>query len=205
MKKLYLITTTLFSGLIYSQCTIVGNSTINITETETYQIENDNAQCTDCHLWVTIGGNAQLEGDFRKNSIRLKPTAPGRTVLSLAILTSQGLSQCSKNIDIVDGNQTSPIAQAERNINCDIAINSFREVKYSENIVTFFPSDINNEYKYTWTVSYSTGEQKTSTEKIPQFPYMKENEITSVKVKIVSSKCMKDLGKSYDNNYWKFF
>ena len=90
-------------------------------------------------------------------------------------------------------------------IDCDITVNSFRDVKYAEGIVTFFPSEIQNNYGYTWTVIYATGEQKTSTEKIPQFPYTKENSITTVKVKILSNKCMKDLSKTYDSTFWKFF
>ena len=207
MKKIISFVT-VFSmvTITMAQCVISGKSTINSDEAATYTIESDNAQCTDCHLWVTVGGNSQIEGDFRKNTVKLKPLSGGRTVLSLSVLSSQGFSQCTKNIDIVDRNSSSQITGNQpQNVDCDINVSSFKEVKYAEGIVSYFPSNTENSYKYTWTAIYANGEQKTSTEKIPQFPYTKESSITTVKLKIVSSQCMKDLSKSYDSSYWKFF
>lgn len=206
MKKTILSTFLLISVGMYSQCDINGKSSINIIETETYTLNNDNAQCTDCHLWVTIGGNSQLEGDTRKNSVKLKPVSGGRTVLSLSVLTAQGISQCSKNIDVVNNVGKSLSDNAEQKpTDCDINFSGFQEIKYSQAVVSFFPANIQNDYKYTWVVNYANGDQKTSTEKVSQFPLVKENIITSVKLKIISQKCMKDLSKTYDNNFWKFF
>ncbi len=205
MKKTITLFALLIAAFSMAQCIIIGKTSISIEENPMYSIENDNAQCTDCHLWVTVGGNSQLDGDFRKNTIKLKPTAGGRTVLSLSILTPQGLSQCSKNIDITDKTSNISTSSNQQKVDCDISVNSFREVKYAEGIVSFFPSNTQNNYGYTWTVIYANGEQKTSTEKIPQFPYTKEGSITTVKLKVLSTQCMKDLAKTYDNTYWKFF
>ena len=203
MKKFIIAATVMLSSAAFAQCNINGKSTIKVNETETYVLENDDAQCTDCHLWVAIGGNSELEGDTKKGSVKLKSTSGGRTVISLSVLTPKGLSQCSKNIDIITDNTT--ILNTQKNIDCDININGFKEVKYSEGIVTFFPSSTQNEYKYNWTAIYKNGEQKTSLEKIPQFNYSKQNGIITMKVRIVSSKCMKDMSKTYDDTYWKFF
>ena len=208
MKKILLLAGLTFAFSMEAQCNISGNSSVKVNEISTYTLDNDNAQCSDCHLWVTVGGNSQIDGEFRKNSVKIKPNSGGRTVLSLSVLTSQGLSQCSKNIDIIDGT-TSSVSNLQNSIqtaqDCDIALESFKEVKYADGVVTFFPSNTNNDYKYSWTAVYADGKQAESSEKIPQFPYTKEGSITTVKVKIVSAKCIKSLSKSYDSTYWKFF
>ncbi|MDO5616192.1 MAG: hypothetical protein Q4G16_08380 [Cruoricaptor ignavus] len=205
IKKIILGFGIFASFLLSAQCNITGKSTIGINDVETYTLQNDNAQCTDCHLWVTIGGNSQLEGDFRKSSVKLKPTSAGRTVLSLSVLTGQGLAQCSKNIDIVDSNSAVGNVQQKTNDDCDINVNNFKEVKYSDGIVAFIPSSTNNNFRYTWTVTFANGEQKESEEKVPQFPYNQGNGIVSVKMKIVSGVCLKNFSKTYEASYWKFF
>ena len=138
---------------------------------------------------------------------KLKPISGGKTVLSLSVLTSQGLSQCSKNIDIIDAStsQATNQEQIKTVLDCDVKLDGFKEVKYAEGIVAFFPSSTNNNYQYTWTVVYANGKEVQSSEKIPQFPYTKEASITSVKAKVVSAKCIKNLSKNYDSTYWKFF
>lgn len=194
-----------FSFMLSAQCNIVGKSSITKNEIATYTIENDIAQCPDCHLWIAVGNNAQLESDFKKNSVKIKPLSSGRTVLSLSILSDHGLVQCSKNIDILaDGLIDREQTQSEK-INCDITTNNFKEVKYDVGMVTFFPNDSQKEYKYTWKVNYSNGEIKESNEKIPKFPYSEEKPITKVSVKVVSLNCMKEFSKTYDKYYWKFF
>lgn len=205
MKKVFFILSLVASVMVFAQCNILGKSTINIADTETYTVENDNAQCPDCHLWVTIGGNTKIEGDFRKNKVTIQPIAGGRTVLSLSMLTSQGISQCSKNIDVIDRNITESRANVQNQTDCDITISGFKEVKYADGVVSFFPNEMQNNYKYTWTVVYGDGTQKTSNEKVPQFEYNREIGISTVRVKMMSSKCIKDLSKTYDVGFWKFF
>lgn len=113
--------------------------------------------------------------------------------------------QCSKNIDIMDGNVAAPFTQEPTKSKCDIEVSNYKEVKVSERIVSFFPNVTNDAYKYSWTATYSNGETMSSTEKVPQFPYSKENGLTRVNVKVTSSKCMRDFSKTYDANFWKFF
>lgn len=70
MKKLTtLLSLVVLSGL-KAQCNITGSPTVKINETATFSLENDNAQCSDCHPLLTVGGNSKIEDDFRKNSVK---------------------------------------------------------------------------------------------------------------------------------------
>lgn len=207
MKKIYLLAAFVSAATVYSQCNISGNFTMKVGESLTLSFDNNNAQCNDCHQWTAVGGNAEIEGDFRKNSIRLKANSPGRTVVSLGVLNSQGYAQCSKNIDVVDS-ATGSLANAgnsTKNVDCNIIVDGFKEVKYADGIVSFFPNPVNNDFKYTWTAVYANGKEAQSSEKVPQFNYSADNSISTVKVQIVSNKCIKNLAKTYDGSYWKFF
>lgn len=208
MIKKLLMTLSLATGLYATaQCTISGKSTINVLSEETYSVSAEAAQCKDCHLWVNVGGNTSILGDHKQNSVKLKAKSGGREVISLSVLTPQGFMQCSKNIDIVDANGTLPVQNTEpaKTSNCDVEANNYKEVKYADQIVSFFPNVMSDSYRYSWTVLYFNGSTMSSTEKVPQFPFTKDNGINKVTVKIHSSKCMKEFSKTYDGNYWKFF
>ncbi|MDR2205090.1 MAG: hypothetical protein LBE36_02875 [Flavobacteriaceae bacterium] len=210
MKKIILSVTLLVATQMYSQCNIVGKNAISVSDTETYTIESDNAQCPDCHLWTMIGGNARIDGEFRKNSVKITPTGGGRVVLSLSVLSSQGFSQCNKNIDIIGGGNVANNSGYSTNygntsVDCDVSVTDFKEVKYSDGIISYFPVPAGNDFKYNWTAIYFNGEQRESSEKIPQFPYTKENGIRILKVKITSSKCMKSMSKNYEPMFWVNF
>ncbi len=214
MKKITFLSLLFFGILLHAQCTINGKSTINLNTEEIYSVANETAQCKDCHLWVGVGSSASISGDNRQSSVKLKANTVGRQVLSVAILTQQGLMQCSKNIDIIDNK----IAASNNNNNgvtttldpvqkpdCNIKISDFKEVKYSENVVSFFPLGDDNQYRYIWTAIYMDGREITSKEKVPQFPFTKTDGIKTVKLQMISDKCLKSLSKTYDNNYWEFF
>ncbi len=209
MKKLSAIFLLFVAVWSYAQCSINGKSTINIKDTETYSIETNIAQCRECHLWVTVGGNAKIEGDNRLHTVKLKANSGGRTVLSLAYLSPVGLVQCSKNIDILDtsGNSSyTPAPNTSNNSNCDIDFKNYKEVKVSPNIVSFFPNvGADTDFSYTWTANYRNGDWKTSNEKVPQFPFSEENPILNVKIKVISKTCYKEFSKTYEGNFWKFF
>ncbi|MBW8359828.1 MAG: hypothetical protein K0M63_08535 [Weeksellaceae bacterium] len=213
MKNTLIFGSLFLSVFAFSQCSINGKSSIRVLDEEVYSIAGDLAQCKDCHLWVNIGGNAYTVGDNRQNTVKIKATSGGREVISLAVLSPQGLVQCSKNIDILDSAQTSAAAPetsemapaANIAVKCDIEVKGYKEVKYAEGTVSFFPDITKNDYKYEWNTSYATGETMQSTEKVPQFPYTKEKSITKVRLKIVSQKCVREYTKTYDASYWKFF
>ncbi len=209
MRKFFLVILLIASTAIYfAQCNIAGKSSIQVLETETYTLMSGNGQCVDCHLWVNLGGNTSIVGDNKQNSVKLTSNSAGRAVLTLSVLTNQGLVQCSKNIDIFNtlsgeniSNQTVP----KETVNCDIDISGFKEVKVTDGVVSFFPSSSDKEFKFEWIAIYGNGEEKQSKERVPQFSYSAENPISIVKLKVISPICIKNLSKSYEANYWKFF
>ena len=216
MKKFAFLSLLFFGILLHAQCTISGKSTMNLNTEEIYSVPNETAQCKDCHLWVGVGNSASISGDNRQSSVKIKANATGRQVLSVAILTQQGLMQCSKNIDIIDSklntigtnnsnNGVTTTLEPVQKPDCNIKINDFKEVKYAENIVSFFPIGDDNQYRYIWTAIYMDGREITSKEKVPQFPYTKTDGIKTVKLQMISDKCLRSLSKTYDNNYWEFF
>lgn len=209
MIKKVLLPAILGVNFLTAQCMIDGKSTIRISEEEVYTINRATAQCEDCHLWVTIGGNASFSIDNKKNTVKLKAGFSGRQVLSATVLTQDGVAQCSKNIDIVDAKTQMP-NQSNANVstnssNCDIEVSDYKEVKSTEGIVSFFPNVTNSSYQYNWTATYFNGDVMTSDLVNPQFPYSKTKGIKSVSVKVTSNRCIKRFSKNYEENFWRFF
>ena len=202
MKKIVFLLTFLSFTFGFSQCFIEGNSQIKTGESQVYTIKNNTAKCSDCHEWTTFGGNVSLEGDVKKNTIRIKGNAAGKTILSLEMISEKGILRCSKNIDVVNApaQELNTLSSA-----CDIGTDSFKEVKISDGNVSFVPSKKENNWKYEWTAEYDNGEKKISTESTSQFPYSNENGIKSVTLKISTSKCMRNFTKTFDSNYWRFY
>lgn len=71
-------------------------------------------------------------------------------MLSLSVLTAQGLAQCSKNIDISESSSGNVIATkpTKDKFDCDINLDSFKEVKVNDSLVTLLPSSTNKDYRY---------------------------------------------------------
>ena len=210
MKKFTFLSFLFFGILLNAQCTISGKSSIILNTEESYSVANETAQCKDCHLWVGVGTNASISGDNRQSIVKVKGNSVGRQVISVAILTQQGLMQCSKNIDIIENkiaaeNSVTTTLEPIQKPDCNIKISDFKEVKYADNIVTFFPIGDDHQFRYIWTAIYMDGKEITSKEKVPQFPFTKTVGIKTVKLQMISDKCLKSLSKTYDNNYWEFF
>ena len=206
MKKLTLFSLLFFGILLNAQCNIAGSSTIKINSEETYSIANEIAQCKDCHNWQTVGTFATISGDNRQNSLKLKGNSVGKQVLTLSVITAEGVLQCSKNIEIVEHDpSTTERGEPNEKMNCGIKVNDFKEVKYSESMVAFFPLDTNDDYRYTWTATYFDGKELTSKEKVPQFPFSKTDALKNVKVQIIANSCIRKLSRNYDPAYWQYF
>lgn len=210
MEKFTFILLFSLSLFTSAQCTISGKASINENAEETYAVGNDTAQCKDCHLWVGIGGNAMILGDNKQNTVKIKATSGGRQVLSLVYLTSQGVVQCSKNIDIngkpsTATNNTKITPDPEPVADCNIHISEMKEVKVADNMVLFQPVGEDNSYKFNWTVTYFNGKVVASKEKNPQFSFGKADGIKKVQVKIISTRCMREFTKTFDTDYWMYF
>ena len=217
MKKFLSI---LFLGILlpgFGQCTIDGVTSATVGEEVTLTVSGAEAQCKECHLWVAVGNTAVISGDARLKTVKIASIKPGRQVISLAMLTPQGLAQCSKNIDVLE--QTAGVANSSAPLSttnvpppappvakpCDINVNNYKEVKYEAGVVSFFPLDTQGDWKYKWTVTYNDGETSKSYEKVPQFNYSAAKPINTVKLQVVSQKCMKEFTKRYDSNFWLYF
>lgn len=210
MKKFIFFSFLFFGFLLHAQCTITGNSTINLNAKETYSVANEIAQCKDCHLWIGSGANATISSDNRQSYVKIKANSAGRQVLSVAILTQQGLVQCSKNIDVTATNTISEngvitMVNPEQKVECNLKTKDFKEVKYSDNMVSFFPLGDDNALKYTWTATYFDGREIVSKEKVGQFPFSKTDGIKLIKLQMIVDNCMKTLSKNYDAYYWEHF
>ncbi|MBH1960400.1 MAG: hypothetical protein I8H68_09840 [Flavobacteriia bacterium] len=202
MKKILFLLTLLSFTFVYSQCFIEGNSQIKAGESEVYTIKNNTAQCADCHQWSSFGGNVSLEGDVKQHTIKVKGNAGGKTILSLEMLSDKGILRCSKNIDVVN-----PVSQENHSSTsaCDVSLDSFKEVKVSDGVVSFVPAKSESGVKYEWTAEYENGDKKTSAEPTAQFSYSRENGIKTLMLRVTSSKCMRNFTKTYDANYWRFY
>ena len=120
---------------------------------------------------------------FNKTSMRLK-------TVKLRVTSRTCLKEYTKTYTASNINQ--------EEIDCDISIKDFKEVRVSDDILAFFPSSTMNNYAYTWEVSYYNGETRTSKEKVPQFPANKTTmRVKTVKLKVQSKKCLKEYTKEY--------
>ena len=117
------------------------------------------------------------------------------------MLSPRGKVQCSKVIDVVP----KPSAEIYNSPACDIGLDSFKEVKISDEVVSFVPAKTERSLKYEWTAVYDNGNEIKSAEHTPQFSYSKENGIKTLMLRVTSSKCMRTFTKTYDANYWRFY
>jgi len=192
-----------------AQCTIIGKSSIGINEHATYTVENSNAQCSECYLWNEIGTTISTGTSLKQKQIQVKGTTEGRSILSVIALTTEGVVQCNKIIDVVSPNSIfqdhSPQTSSENTTDCDIETKNFTEVKAKNGIFAILLDATNDGNTYNWYATYSNGEVLESNQKLPQFPYNTTATVTKVQLKVVSKKCLKTLSKSYEVEYWTHF
>lgn len=229
MKKLLLLLLLVgMSSAVSSQCMIQGANEVKVGEQAVYQVPSEFAQCADCHQWK-VSGFANLNGDLRKNEIRVTANQPGAVMLSLTMLTPNGVEQCTKSINFVgeaveinryqspQNTQSYQNSQNNQNyysnyynpktpkVDCDIDIRTFKEVKYEDNSVAFFPTIRDNNYSYKWEAFYVNGIQpRVSEEKVSTFDNNLPNYIEKVALTVTSKRCIKKLSKTYNESYWMF-
>ncbi|MNY06445.1 hypothetical protein D3C86_1392030 [compost metagenome] len=140
----------------------------------------------------------------------MKSAQIGKGKISVSVLTSQGLLQCDKIVEVLApvAVATSIVTEKKQSTvenSCGILIDDFKEVKVSDAVISFFPNANPTDYLYKWFVSYANGEVQESSEKIPQFFYSDINFITLVKLRITKNNplCAITISKKFDENYWK--
>lgn len=194
--------------MTYAQCTIEGPNQLKVGEESVYHVPTEYAQCEDCHQWKAIGALG-IQRDNRKHKVTVYPKGAGKVALGVMLLTPNGIEQCSKNITIVRDNMASQGSYAvdtPKKVDCDITISDFKEVKYQDNTVAFFPNSKDDSYMYTWEANYTQGgEPKVSNEKVPVFDNNTNNMIEKVTLNITSKKCLKKYSKKYTPSFWQYF
>lgn len=199
---MYFLCCLMLSVSAFAQCFIKGSSTLKMQETETYTVEKDIAQCSDCHLWTTNGGDVSLIGNPKDASVKLKANGGGRTIISLVMLSPQGVVQCSKMVD-VQQDLTAGLKSGDPN--CDIVLTNFLEAKSSDGTVSFRTESASSNLTYEWISSYADGTTQNSTNPQPKFSNPEGNTITAIEVKVKSKYCIKSLKKTYSTDYWKSY
>jgi hypothetical protein len=87
--------------------------------------------------------------------------------------------------------------------NCNI--DSFKEIKISNETVVFEPNSPEGKYTCNWIVSYRSGKKELSDQKSGKFTYSNQDVIDQVELVIKEGKCSKKITKTYNTNFWYFF
>lgn len=203
MKKNLFIIALLNFGLIFSQCTITGPDQLQVGERQTYTATNDDAaECLDCFQWAYLDQKILLESNTQQNDLAVKGAVPGAALLTLEIKTKNGKAKCEKLIEVVVPTSNTI---SNDNVKCDLAVNSFKEVRAIDKMVVFEPETSETNLKLNWTVTYRNGEIRKSSEIKPKFDYSNDHVIDKVEMEVFLNRCTAKISKSYNANFWYFF
>lgn len=202
MKKFLFFCVVLSFTQGFAQCLITGPDQIQVGEKQKYTSENAGVNCTGCFEWTYPDQKIFLENDTKSNEITIKGAVPGTAVLSLKILAAGEKLQCTKSIKVIAPTATIISPEAAK---CDLPIESFKEIRLSDNMVAFEPEESPEKYSYKWTVTYKSGNTKVSTERMPKFQFSNQHAIDQVELQVTLDKCSKKIKKIYDTNFWYFF
>ncbi|MGV4414415.1 hypothetical protein [Chryseobacterium sp. T1] len=200
MKKITQILVLTISIQLFSQCNIIEVKPVKASETTTFRVEKNNAQCPDCYQWTLLSNSAKIEGNNTKNSVKIKTFSDGNSTLSLLVLTSNGIEECNKTIEaLTEITEENHLNEEE---NCDIPSMKFSEVKYDNGKVLVLPDSQNINFKYNWMVTYNDDTRTESKDRISQFYYDKERLIDKIQLTISTRKCVKINNKTYSTDFW---
>lgn len=202
MKKITQISVLTISIQLFSQCNIIDVKPLKASEFLTFRVEKDNAQCPDCYQWTTLGGSSKIEGNNKKNTVKLKNLSDGNSTLSLVVLTANGIEECNKTIEALAENREQENINLHEEANCDIPSMKFSEVKYDDGKVLVLPDSQNTNFKYNWLVTYNDDTKTESKDRISQFYYDKERLVNKIQLTISTKKCVKINNKTYSADFW---
>ncbi|PIE50219.1 MAG: hypothetical protein CSA38_04390 [Flavobacteriales bacterium] len=211
MKKILLSLIFAVSSVLYGQCKIEGASSAVVGNNVSFSASVMDAQCQDCYQWAVAGANASIISNNKRNEVLVNVPNLGEATLNLTVLTKNGVQRCTKNIQVVKDDkivvrEDKVIVRGDKIIPpCDIVIQDFKEIKYDDQTVAFFPNIRNKNYRYEWTAEYTYGSPKTYDEKVSVFENKPLNTIKKVQLKVTSNRCVKKLVKEYTSNYWEIF
>ena len=202
MKKLLLLLAVLNFSFAISQCTITGADEVQVGERQTYSVEVSKDLPANSYEWIYMDQKMIPQSELNQNSLTVRGSVPGKSVLSLEIKTAGGTSKCEKSIEVIAPLSVALDINAQK---CDIEIDAFKEVRISDTNVAFEAIALNNNFNYQWTVHYRNGSKKVSNEKVGTFDFSNEKVIDLVELDITDKKCTKKISKTYNHNFWYFF
>ncbi len=203
MKKLFVLFLLSMFHWVEAQCFINGKSTIYVSQEESFTVDQL-AQCKECYQWsVSSTNDATIVSDYKTNEVKVKGLRVGRVTLTLSMLTNNGLVQCNKSIDVIEGNSVAGTSSTTKILNCDIDINDFKELRYADNQIIFVPNDSSKNLTYQWVVRYQQGDEKRFEGRVPNVDYSVANPINEVRLIINSTVCTRKFSKTYPESFWK--
>ncbi|WP_313504364.1 hypothetical protein [Kaistella carnis] len=202
MKKLSLLLAVLNFSFAISQCTITGAAQVQVGERQTYSVEVSKDLPANSYEWIYMDQKMIPQSELNLNSLTVKGSVPGKSVLSLEIKTAAGTSKCEKSIEVIAPLSVSFDSNAQK---CNIEIDAFKEVRISDTNVALEAIAPNNNFNYQWTVHYRNGSKKVSNEKVGTFAFSNEKVIDLVELNVTDKKCTKKISKTYNHNFWYFF
>ena len=113
-----------------------------------------------------------------------------------------GKAKCEKLIEVIVPTSNTI---SNDNVKCDLAVNSFKEVRAIDKMVVFEPETSETNLKLNWTVTYRNGEIRKSSEIKPKFDYSNDHVIDKVEMEVFLNRCTAKISKSYNANFWYFF
>ena len=202
MKKLLFLFAVLNFSFAISQCTIIGADQIQVGERQDFTAEISADSTANGYEWIYMDQKMIPQSELNQNSLTVRGSVPGKSVLSLEIKTAAGISKCQKSVAVIAPLSVTLDANAQK---CNIEIDDFKEVRISNSKVAFEAIAPNNNLTFEWTVHYRNGSKKVSTEKVGAFDFSNENVIDQVELGIADKKCTKKILKTYNHNFWYFF
>ncbi|WP_373707832.1 hypothetical protein [Kaistella sp.] len=202
MKKLLLLLAVLNFSFGISQCTIIGADQVQVGERQTYSGEVSKDFAASNYEWIYLDQKMIPQSELHQNSLTVRGSVPGKSVLLLEIKTAAGTFKCEKSIEIIAPLSVATDANAQK---CTIEIDSFKEVRVSDKSVAFEAIAPVNNFNYQWTVHYRNGFKKFSNEKAGTFDFSMEQVIDLVELTVTDKKCTKKILKMYNPNFWYFF
>lgn len=202
MKKLLLLFTILNFSFAFSQCTINGADQVQVGERQDYTAEVSADFSANAYEWIYLDQKVIPQSDLNQNVLTVRGSVPGKSVLSLELKSSSGISKCQKTIEVIAPLSVALDVNAQK---CNIEIDAFKEVRVSDTTVAFEAVAAENNFSYQWTVHYRNGSKKVSKDKVGSFDFSNDNVIDQVELGISDKKCTKKIVKSYNHNFWYFF
>ena len=202
MKKIYVLFAFVTFVMSNAQCTITGADQIQVGEKQTYSVLNSDLSCVDCYQWTHQDQKIILETETNHNPLIVKGTVIGPAILSLEIKMPESILKCQKTIQVIEPTSADFILNSQK---CIFNIESFNEVRLSDNLVSFEPETSESDWTFQWTATYKDGGKKVSNQKNGQFEFSLERAISQVELRITQKNCKKRIIKNYDANFWYFF